>query len=81
MGNLLYSRFTQLIRLSLKAKQEEEKARLILAAFVGWQMGAAGDKTLGDYLAHLGLADKPTPKAPVDDTAMLKRMGIKKVEG
>lgn len=70
-----------MVKLSLKAKQEGEKERLILAAFVGWQMGAAGQKTLGQYLCDLGLSSEPPraakPQGSLDDTEKLRRMGIK----
>ena len=79
-----FSRFLQLKRLLVEAKQEESKEKLILAAFVGWQMGAGGgNKKFGEYLGELGLSDglgKPAqeanPQNVVDDTAALKRMGI-----
>ncbi len=75
-----FSRFSQLRSLLIEARQEEIKEKFILSAFIGWQMGAAGEKTFGDYLSHLGLSDKPpqqkdTQDAP-DDTAALERMGI-----
>lgn len=44
--------------LLIEARREEADEKLILAAFVGWQLGAAGKKTFGEYLEALGLSDK-----------------------
>ena len=40
----------------LKIKHEEAREKLILAAFVGFQMGAGGDKNFKQYLESLSLA-------------------------
>ncbi len=77
----MFSRFMQLTKLAVEAEQKKEKDRFTLAAFIGFQMGAAGEnKTFGDYLARLGLLDDvPRPAGPQDtrdDTDQLKRMGI-----
>jgi len=79
----------ELITLSAKARQEEAKERLVLAAFVGWQTGArikregeSGSEAypFAEHLARLGLSEQPAqnvaPKAN-DDTLTLSRMGIK----
>lgn len=63
------------------ARMEEGKERLVLAAFVGFQLGAAGKKTFREYLNELGLSgDAPQSVAPVvdrkADDARLKRHGI-----
>ncbi len=84
--NLLFSRFLELQNLLLKAKWEETRETYIQSAFVGWQMGAAGDKTFGSYLSHLGLSDELPQSVESqkkgDNTEVLARMGIvaKKVE-
>ncbi len=65
--------------MSADSRREEANERLILAAFVGWQMGAGGKSTFGDYLSGLGLSgEAPQPKAVDQGTAdaKLKRMGI-----
>ena len=70
-----------------RAQQEAEagaKDKFIVAAFLAFQLGAAGEgKTFGDYLRHLGLSDEPAEaEAPAepgkvpDNTAALARMGI-----
>jgi len=41
-----------------KLKQEEEKERFILGAWIGFQMGAGGDKNFGEYLYSLGLMEE-----------------------
>lgn len=88
MNRLPFSRFLQLESLIFKAKYEELQEKFILAAFVGWQLGAAGKKTFGEHLVVLGLSDK----TPQDDNqkesaqrvepqksqdVKLSRMGIK----
>lgn len=86
VSSLPFGRFLQLQRLLVKAKLDEAKDKLILAAFVGFQMGAAGKKTYGEYLRHLGLSDEPLEHggswSKVAQDAKLSRMGIvaKKVE-
>jgi len=77
----------ELITLSAKARQEEAKERLVLAAFVGWQTGArikregeSGSEAypFAEHLARLGLSEQPAQNvAPNDDTLTLSRMGIK----
>lgn len=37
---------------------------MIEAAFIAFQMGAAGDKTFGQYIEALGLTDKQEPPKP-----------------
>lgn len=64
----------------IKASQDEAREKFILSAFVGWQMGAAGEKTFGEYLSYLGLSDEPPKRVESqnkeDDTEALRRMGI-----
>ena len=45
-------------KLIARARHDEVKEQFVLAAFVGWQIGAASDKTFGEYLRHLGLSDE-----------------------
>jgi len=45
-----------MVKLALKIKHEEAREKLILAAFVGFQMGAGGDKNFKQYLESLDLA-------------------------
>jgi len=71
-----------LVKLSSKAKQEEIKDRFILAAFVGWQMGAGGNKvTFGTYLTRLGISSEPPQRVDSQDKEVeakkLSRMGVK----
>jgi len=85
---LTFSRFLQLRDLLQLVKQEEAKEKYILAAFVGWQMGAGGKKNFGEYLRHLGLSDETSQQVGSqkrEDVALLQkredatlsRMGIK----
>lgn len=86
--NLLFSRFTELVRLLSGVRRAEAKEKLVLAAFVGWQIGAGGKKKFGEYLRHLGLSDEAPQQADSrkgeaatllqkrEDEA-LSRMGIK----
>lgn len=65
---------------------EEGKERLVIAAFIGFQLGAAGKKTFKAYLNELGLSgDAPQSVAPVYDRkasdARLNRMGVKPKKG
>ncbi len=53
-----YNRFLELIKIIPKIKQEERKEELITSAFTAFQLGAGGDKTFGQYLQALGLAEK-----------------------
>lgn len=80
ISSLPFSRFLQLQKLLVKAKLDEAKGKLILAAFVGFQMGAAGKMTYKEYLSHLGLSDEPLgrvdPRSRADEDARLARMGI-----
>lgn len=80
ISSLPFSRFLQLQKLLGKAKLDEAKRELVLAAFVGFQMGAAGKKTYGEYLRHLGLSDEPLGRGEqrnkADGDARLAHMGI-----
>jgi len=78
---LLFSRFAQLVSLLSEVRREEAEEKFTLAAFVGWQMGAGGNKTFGQYLKHL-LPDLPgepiqpaKPQKRQDE--ILSRMNIK----
>lgn len=68
----------ELTRLSAKVRQTEAKEKFVLAAFIGFQLGAGGKQTFGEYLKHLKLSEQPTqsPSSGNDDMA-LSRMGIK----
>ena len=47
-----------------EVKQEEARERLTLCAFIGFQLGAGGDKSFGQYLEVLGLKEsKEAPRA------------------
>jgi len=59
-----------------EAKQEEGKEKLILSAFIGWQMGAGAGKKFGEYLEDLGLSDKKTPQ----ETKLTAKEAIAKAE-
>ena len=40
------------------------------AAFIGFQLGAGGDKTFGEYLASIGLKDSDTTMTAKDVAAL-----------
>jgi len=54
----------QLGKLLLEVRREEEKEKLIMSAFIGWQMGAGGGMKFGEYLADLGLGENRDIIAP-----------------
>jgi len=66
-----------MVKLALKIKHEEAREKLILAAFVGFQMGAGGDKNFKQYLESLGLSGEPDTVETSDVTA---EDAIKKAE-
>ena len=43
-----------------KATEVEAKEKLQIAAFIGWQMGAGGKKSLREYMRSLGLLEEKT---------------------
>ena len=46
-----------------KIKQEEAKEKIIQGAWIGFQLGAGGDKRFGEYLESLGLSEtEPLPQ-------------------
>ncbi len=60
-----------------EAKREEYKEKLIMGAWIGYQMGAGGDKNFGDYLGHWGLLES-SPKG--DNKVVSAQDAIKKAE-
>lgn len=82
MNKLSFNRFIQLRGLLVEVRQEEAKEKLILVAYMSWQMGAGAGKTFGEHLHRLGLADAPPKDAAKDADsqeqadAKLSRMGI-----
>lgn len=40
---------------------EEQKERMIAAAYTAWLMGAGGKKSFKSYITTLGLVEKPVP--------------------
>lgn len=65
---LPFARFMQLVRLSVDARNEKAKDEFILAAFLGHQLGAGGQKDFPTYLKELGLSNEAPsqPKAVTD---------------
>jgi len=61
----------------VKVKQSKAKENLTLAAFVGFQMGAAGDKNFSQYLESLGIL-KAMKAPPSKD--LTKEQAIAKAE-
>jgi hypothetical protein len=69
-----------------RAREREARDEYILAAFIGWQMGAGDKKSFGAYLNSLGLpGESPeTTEAVVDKVALdarLKSLGIVPAKG
>jgi hypothetical protein len=72
------------LELLAKIRQEEAKERLVESAFIGFQMGAGGEKGFGEYLESLGLRDKTIESKPeqtisAKDLATLKRLSQEKL--
>ena len=65
-------RFRELAQLATKAREQEAKEEFILAAFIGFQMGAAGKQNFGQYLRSLHLAEGPV------ETKVTKKKSRKK---
>jgi len=65
-----------LVKLLSEVRHEEAKERLIESAFIGFQMGAGGENTFGQYLESLGLKEKTVeePTMSSKDIATLKRL-------
>ncbi len=60
-------------------KHEEAKGRLIEVAFIGFQMGAGGNNTFGQYLESLGLSEKKVEVANITkEEAIAKAERIRK---
>ena len=78
----MFSRFLQLQKLLTETRREEVKEKFVLAAYVGWQLGAAGKKTFGEHLQHLGLSDEApqSARSQKEEDGVLSRMGIKAKE-
>ena len=73
---LLFARFVQLVQLSINAQNKEGKERLVLASYIGWQMGAGDKKTFQEYLAKMGLSEELPHQSEEATDAALARMGI-----
>ena len=75
---LRFSRFEQLASLLSEIRQEEAKEKIILATFVGWQMGAGGGKTFDEYLKDMVREEHIKQVEPQkNQDEVLSRMGIK----
>lgn len=74
-----FDRFCHLVEFLSEVRKDEAKERMIEAAFIGFQMGAAGDKNFGAYLESLGLKEKTFEEPPMTakDIATLKRLAKK----
>lgn len=84
--SLTFLRFRRLIKVIIRAREKEETSRLIVAAFIGWQMGAGDKKSFSAYLDSLGLSGEPRESTePLIDKqtvdAKLKGLGIVPAEG
>ena len=73
---LLFTRFVQLVRLSVDARNKEAKDKFILAAFIGHQLGAGGQKDFPTYLTELGLSDESPSQSNAVTDGELASMGI-----
>ena len=79
MDSLSVDRFRQIIKLLNTVTQEETKEKLISGAWIGFQMGAAGDKTFGMYLDKLGLSDTEKVKPITAAEAIAKAEKIRAI--
>lgn len=70
----------ELAALLPKLKQEESKERLVELAFLGFQMGAGGQQTFGEYLQSIGLSgEKVVTEKPITaEEAIAKAEKIRK---
>jgi len=64
-------------------RAEDAKNQLVSAAFVGWQSGAGGKKSFGEYLKSMGLSEKAAEltdeqKKAIADTALRRAKQIVK---
>lgn len=53
----------------IEEKREKDKEKWILAAFVGFQMGAGGEMAFGKYLESLHLAPETVTATPKESAA------------
>lgn len=62
-----------------EVKKDEARDRLTESAFIGFQMGAGGDKTFGQYLEAIGLKEKTAESQTMtpEDLAAFKRLATK----
>ena len=58
------------MKLLAEVKKDEARDRLTEAAFIGFQLGAGGDKTFGEYLTSIGLKDSDTTMTAKDVAAL-----------
>ena len=67
-----------LVKLLAIIREKEGKDRLIQSAFIGFQLGAGGDKTFGAYLESWGLMEGigMTP-SPVKDSERVGELDAK----
>ena len=49
---------------------EEQKERMIAAAYTAWLMGSGGKKSFKSYITTLGLVEKPAPLTPEERRAI-----------
>uniref|UniRef100_A0A6M3IP57 Uncharacterized protein n=1 Tax=viral metagenome TaxID=1070528 RepID=A0A6M3IP57_9ZZZZ len=79
MDNLPLNRLLELLEVLGKIRQEEAKEKLVNGAWIGFQMGAGGEKNFGQYLESIGLIEskeEPMPQITIEE-AMAKGQRIR----
>ena len=80
VNDLPFNRYLQLRYLLIKAKHDDIKEKFTLAAFVGFQMGAGGDKNFGQYLEGLGLGEEQSG-VEAKPSSLTAKEAVTKAEG
>lgn len=78
--DLSWKRFSMLSDMAEKIRQAEAKDRMIIAAFIGWQMGAGGKKSFRQYLKSLGLESKPEVKVSAEEIRRQKEYALRQAK-
>jgi len=78
--SLPWKRFSMLSDMAEEIKKSEAKDRMVIAAFIGWQMGAGGKKSFSRYLKSLGLDLKEKVKTSKQEIARAKEYALKRAK-
>lgn len=61
---MCFADFLLRAELIAEIRLEEQKERMIAAAYTAWLMGSGGKKSFKSYITTLGLVEKPAPLTP-----------------